>query len=407
MVGPSGAESLLASLFRRLGRGAARCPALFIAAPLVVFLAFLVGFKDLVIDSDPDTIWVPPGSDTSLQQHFSDDAFDPFYRINQLILLLDESGGGARATGGSFYSNTTAGDVPTVGILTREYMLAALELQAAIVATPASDGSTLDRLCFKPIQGSGCLIETPLDYFLSDAAALGAASVADIQAAIDNRLVPVVSARHAGYLPGWSSIHTPMMPSVILGGAGCLRGNVSGFKPSVCGGCGVYANALVITFLLQATSALAPAAAAWESEVFLAAAANFSYPGLRISYMAQRSVSDEIARLGAQNQLVVVISYACMFAYISLALGKFPHPVFMRVLLGAQGILIVILSASAAIGICAAAGMHITMIVTEVVPFLILALGAAAAASGDWAAIRWRAFGGGAVRAGRAAFFRG
>jgi hypothetical protein len=51
MVGPSGAESLLASLFRRLGRGAARCPALFIAAPLVVFLAFLVGFKDLVIDT--------------------------------------------------------------------------------------------------------------------------------------------------------------------------------------------------------------------------------------------------------------------------------------------------------------------------------------------------------------------
>jgi hypothetical protein len=76
-----------------------------------------------------------------------------------------------------------------------------------------------------------------------------------------------------------------------------------------------------------------------------------------------------------QNQYVVVVSYAVMFAYITAALGKFPHPIFTRASLGLQGICIVAGSVVSAIGICAWCGLHITMIVNEVVPFLILALG--------------------------------
>ena len=38
-----------------------------------------------------------------------------------------------------------------------------------------------------------------------------------------------------------------------------------------------------------------------------------------------------------QNAWVVVISYVAMFIYVSLALGKFPHPVASRILLGLQG----------------------------------------------------------------------
>jgi hypothetical protein len=77
----------------------------------------------------------------------------------------------------------------------------------------------------------------------------------------------------------------------------------------------------------------------------------------------------------SQNQYVVMASYAVMFVYITLALGKFPHPVLTRAVLGFQGICIVALSVVGAIGVTSWAGMHITMIVNEVVPFLILALG--------------------------------
>jgi hypothetical protein len=150
---------------------------------------------------------------------------------------------------------------------------------------------------------------------------------------------------------------------------------VPGYNVSVCGGCGSYATSLVLTFLLQATPDLSGAAAAWERDVFLNATAAFSYPGLRASYMAQRSIGDEIAVVASQNTLVVVASYAAMFVYIVVALGAFPHPVYTRSGLGLQAIAIVILSCTAAIGVCSAAGLTITMIVTEVLPFLILALG--------------------------------
>jgi hypothetical protein len=64
-----------------------------------------------------------------------------------------------------------------------------------------------------------------------------------------------------------------------------------------------------------------------------------------------------------------------MLVYIALALGKFPHPIATRALLGLQGVVIVGVSVAAALGLAAWLGLHITMIVTEVVPFLILAIG--------------------------------
>ena len=101
----------------------------------------------------------------------------------------------------------------------------------------------------------------------------------------------------------------------------------------------------------------------------------FDYSGLRTSYLAQRSVQDQIIVIGDQNAWVVAVSYIAMFVYIVLALGKFPHPVATRASLSFQGIMIVIMSVAGGIGACSWFGMHITMIVTEVVPFLILALG--------------------------------
>jgi hypothetical protein len=86
-------------------------------------------------------------------------------------------------------------------------------------------------------------------------------------------------------------------------------------------------------------------------------------------------VSDELDIVNSQNKDVVVYSYIVMFAYIVLALGRFPHPVKTRVGLGLQGILIVGVSAASAIGVVSYAGMTITMIVNEVVPFLVLAIG--------------------------------
>ena len=91
--------------------------------------------------------------------------------------------------------------------------------------------------------------------------------------------------------------------------------------------------------------------------------------------MLQRSLQDELSVVQKQNTFVVVISYVAMFAYVTIALGKFPHPVYSRSLLGLNGVVLVVCSVTSAIGFVSYCGMKITMIVSEVVPFLILAIG--------------------------------
>jgi len=92
--------------------------------------------------------------------------------------------------------------------------------------------------------------------------------------------------------------------------------------------------------------------------------------------MAERSVPDEISDETDGNAYVVVISYILMFIYISLGIGS--------ALVGISGILIIILSVVNAIGFTTYIGLCIkffiliiemTMISSEVAPFLILAIG--------------------------------
>lgn len=89
----------------------------------------------------------------------------------------------------------------------------------------------------------------------------------------------------------------------------------------------------------------------------------------------QRSLQDELKVVQEQNTFVVVISYVVMFVYVTVALGRFPHPVYSRSLLGLNGVFLVVCCVASAIGLVSYFGMEITMIVSEVVPFLILAIG--------------------------------
>lgn len=48
---------------------------------------------------------------------------------------------------------------------------------------------------------------------------------------------------------------------------------------------------------------------------------NYQNPNLTISFSAERSIEDEINRESDSDICTVVISYAVMFLYISIALG--------------------------------------------------------------------------------------
>lgn len=179
-------------VFKRYASTVARWPLVFILVPLALVGGLSLGILRLQIDSDPNLVWVPPASIVNAQKSYFDAAFDPFFRVNQLILALDgASYGGSAALSESgttparnlgahaasqMVSNTVvrtlAPGVDPGGIMTRDYLLAVLNLTQALSSTPDSAGTVLDDVCYKPIAGRGCLIESPLDYFRSDPAVI-------------------------------------------------------------------------------------------------------------------------------------------------------------------------------------------------------------------------------------------
>jgi len=237
-------------------------------------------------------------------------------------------------------------------------------------------GTTLDDICYKPVLGEGCIIESPLNYVKSNETLLSSMDELHLQEAMQCAAAKTVWPDFTVTKPCWSNIGVPIMKDVVLGDQRCCD-IVDGVNKtlSLCGKCNSVAGAGFITFLVKDDPATQSLAKRWEKEVFLKQLASFQSDELSVSYMAQRSIQDELQVVSSQNTFVVVVSYAAMFVYISVAMGKFPDPVHSRVLLGLQGICIVGGAVLCALGACSWAGLSITMIVEEVVPFLILAIG--------------------------------
>jgi len=76
--------------------------------------------------------------------------------------------------------------------------------------------------------------------------------------------------------------------------------------------------------------------------------------GMKATYMAERSIPDEIKEETSGNAFVVIISYLIMFLYISLGIGS--------VLVGVSGIFIIIFSMTSAIGLTSYMGLCIIII---------------------------------------------
>lgn len=93
------------------------------------------------------------------------------------------------------------------------------------------------------------------------------------------------------------------------------------------------------------------------------------------------SLEKELNKSSNTDAGTVLISYLVMFLYASIALGKLTSLNPRRLLidskfsLGICGILIVIFSVSTAVGLFSLTGKKITLIIAEVIPFLVLAVG--------------------------------
>lgn len=95
----------------------------------------------------------------------------------------------------------------------------------------------------------------------------------------------------------------------------------------------------------------------------------------------QSSLETELNESSNTDARTVIISYVVMFIYASIALGRFSSLNVRRIVvdskfsLGVCGILIVVFSVMASVGIFSFTGKKITLIIAEVIPFLVLAVG--------------------------------
>ncbi len=155
------------------------------------------------------------------------------------------------------------------------------------------------------------------------------------------------------------------------------------------------ASALVITYIINnfKDDNLNLKAMAWEKSV-IEFMKNFSNPNMTVSFSTERSIQDELNRESQSDIKTILISYMAMFLYITLTLGRYrvcskltsgnrswlanifeAIMVDMKFTLGIAGVLIVMLSVGSSIGLFSYFHIKATLIIFEVIPFLVLAVG--------------------------------
>lgn len=295
------------------------------------------GLKWLEWETNPVNLWVSPDEPALHNLQYFESHFGEWFRIEQLIISSAN---------------------PETPVLSWEnvqwWFEKELELQAL-----QHENSTyeLEQLCFKPM-GDTCAIESFTQYFNGDIRYLSEATWAhDILSCAES---PVTC------LP---TFQQPLKKNVLFSQDDVLQ-----------------SKAFVVTLLLDSKL---------EDAEYTAYATSYEKalqkwvrgiqqerPDLRIAFSTEISLEEELNQSTNTDVKVVVLSYLMMFLYASFALGgKVPTSwsksslVHTRFLLGLSGIVFIVLSVAAAAGVCAVLGIKSTLIIAEVIPFLVLAIG--------------------------------
>uniref|UniRef100_A0A671PU54 NPC1 like intracellular cholesterol transporter 1 n=1 Tax=Sinocyclocheilus anshuiensis TaxID=1608454 RepID=A0A671PU54_9TELE len=333
-------QEFLGSLFLAWGTIMARYPLIVLPVCLVVVLAFAVGIKDIELTTDPVQLWSAPESHAMREKAFHDAHFDPFYRTNQLILTAPHR----------------HIQIYCVRFFLTDLIIELLELQQKIQAIEfwsdeLNRTARLKDVCYTPLNPGNpsltyCAVNTVLPKYsplsFKDIPALGMSCMAD----------------YGG----------PVFPFLAVGGYENEEYTT--------------AEALILTFSLNnytRTDVKFNVVEEWERKFLKIVQEYQENPNTNFTfaYMAERSLEDEINRTTAEDIPIFMISYAVIFLYISRgSWGIFILQVDSKFLVGLGGILVVGCSVMASMGFYACIGVPSSLVILQVVPFLVLAVGA-------------------------------
>lgn len=329
--------SLIEDLFSKIALTCAEKPSVTIAASILVILLCCTGLTKLEWETDPIKLWVSPSEPAFHERQYFEQNFGEWFRIEQLFVSRKDGS-------------------PVLSWDTVQWWFEK-ELELYELQDEFGETHSFDPLCFKPLEET-CVIESFAQYFQGDIRYLTEENWAhDLNACAES---PV------NCLP---TFQQPLKKNVLFSLDNVLE-----------------SKAFVITLLINSNS---------EDEEYTAAAVAYEHalqnwvkklqaeqPDLEFAFSTEISLLEELNQSTNTDVKIVVISYILMFLYASIALGgKIPTNfsarsfVLTRFLLGLSGIIIILLSVSASAGLCSWAGIKSTLIIAEVIPFLVLAIG--------------------------------
>ncbi|KAM9391503.1 NPC1-like intracellular cholesterol transporter 1 [Pholidichthys leucotaenia] len=379
------AQEFLSRQFRLWGTVMATYPLTVLLLSAIIVAIFSVGLKSIELTTDPVELWSAPNSRARQEKDFHDTYFDPFFRTNQLILT-------APGKKGHIYNSLMFGAQNFSGILSKDLIIELLELQQRIQniefwSEDLNRTASLKDVCYAPLNPSNpsltdCAVNSMPQYFqnsLDNINAKANMTELGVTQEVDWR-------DHLIYCLG-----SPMSYKDITAlGMSCMADYGAPVFPFLAVGgyeneAYTSAEALILTFSLNNYLRDNPkfkVAMQWEKEFLNIVqeyqrdpATNFTF-----AYMAERSLEDEINRTTAEDIPIFMISYAVIFVYIAVALGEYTSwkrlLVDSKFLVGLGGILVVGCSVLASMGFYSWIGIPSSLVILQVVPFLVLAVGA-------------------------------
>ncbi|CAD7680480.1 unnamed protein product [Nyctereutes procyonoides] len=376
---------ILSQCFQNWGTWVASWPLTILLVSIAVVLALSGGLAFVELTTDPVELWSAPSSQARSEKAFHDQHFGPFLRTNQVILT-------APNRPSYHYDSLLLGPKNFSGVLASDLLLELLELQETLrhlqVWSPEEQRHiSLQDICFAPLNPhnaslSDCCINSLLQYFQSNRTHLlltanqtltGQTSQVDWR---DHFLycanAPLTFKDGTALaLSCMADYGGPVFPFLAVGG-------YKGKDYSE-------AEALIMTFSLNNYAPGDPRLAQaklWEA-AFLEEMKAFqrrTAGTFQVTFMAERSLEDEINRTTAEDLPVFGVSYIIIFLYITLALGSYSSwrrvPVDSKVTLGLGGVAVVLGAVTAAMGFFSYLGVPSSLVILQVVPFLVLAVGA-------------------------------
>ncbi|XP_022850654.1 Niemann-Pick C1 protein-like [Olea europaea var. sylvestris] len=343
-------QGYMSKFYRRYGTWVARNPKLVLCSSLAIVLVLCLGLIRFQVETRPEKLWVGPGSRAAEEKQYFDNHLAPFYRIEQLIIATIPDMGGKAPT-----------------IVTENNIKLLFDVQKkvdAIKANFSGEMVSLTDICMKPL-GKDCATQNVLQYFKMDPANYdGFGGLEHVEYCFQH---------YTSADTCMSAFKAPLDPSTSLGG---FSGNNY-----------LEASAFIVTYpvnnAIDKEGNYTKRAVAWE-KAFIQLAKEELLPmvlakNLTLSFSSESSVEEELKRESTADAITILISYLVMFAYISLTLGDTPRfsscYISSKVLLGLSGVMLVMLSVLGSVGFFSAIGIKSTLIIMEVIPFLVLAVG--------------------------------